>query len=179
MMFGNFGKHVLAGTLILATFLFLATTYPVSNPVVELGVTELIGINEAVSASQYSASVAVTLSGMGQMVKVCLVATEDDSGAVFTPAGDLMVFDADPAIATDDADITNAERLTVLAVMTFLGADWQSDANGAINCQAVTEVYHTPSLFVVWHSATGETQWNSAAGDDEQLEVNIWYRRDT
>lgn len=154
---------------------------PASN-LTELGVTELIGINEQVSASQYSASVSITLAGPGDIVKVCLMATEDDAGgggAVFTPAGDLILFDTDPAIATDDATITNAERLTIVSVMTFATANWQSDANGAVNCQKTNEVFHGSTLFATWHSATGETQWNSAAGDDEQLEFNLWFKRST
>ena len=150
--------------------------------ILELGITELIGANEQVTASQYSASVAVTLAGTGTIKKICLIATEDDAGGggvVFTPAGDLMLFKSDPAIASDDATITNAERLTIIAVMTFAAAaaDWQSDANGAINCQDTTEVYSDATLFATWHSASGEVMWNSLAADDEQLEFNVLYER--
>jgi len=150
-----------------------------TNAITEVSIIELIGINEVVTASQYSASVALTLAGTGTIKKVCLIATEDGSGVVFTPAGDLMVFNTDPAIASDDATITNAERLTLSSIMTFAAADWQSDANGASNCQDVTEVFADATLFASWHSATGQTQWNSAAGDDEQLEFKVIYRRDT
>ena len=152
---------------------------PATN-LTEMGITELIGINEQVSASQYGATVSVTLAGPGEIVKVCLVATEDDAGGggvVFTPAGDLILFDADPATSTDDATITNAERLTILAIMTFAATNFKSDANGAMNCQFTSEVFHVSTMFATWHSATGETQWNSAAGDDEQLEFNMWFTR--
>lgn len=145
----------------------------------ELGITELIGINEVVSADQWSASVAITFNGTGEIRKVCLFATEDGAGAVFTAAGNLTLFDADPAITSNDATITAAERITIHAMITFAAADWESDANGASNCQNVNEVYSNGTLFAAWHSAAAETQWNSAAGDDEQLEVNFWVRRDS
>jgi len=145
----------------------------------ELGITEIIGINEQVSATQYSASETIALAGTGEIVKVCLYATEDGTGAIFTPTGDLLIFKTDPAIASDDVTITAAERITIVAMMSFKAADWQSDTNGASNCQATVEVYSTATLFIAWYSATGETQWNSAAGDDEQLEINLWYRRDS
>ena len=150
------------------------------SDVAEMGITELIGINEQVTASQYGATVSITLEAPGEIIKVCLVATEDDAGGggvVFTPAGDLILFDADPAISADDATITNAERLTIVAIMTFAAAQYQSDANGAMNCQPTTEIFHTSLMFATWHSATGETQWNSAGADDEQLEFNMWYSR--
>jgi hypothetical protein len=63
--------------------------------------------------------------------------------------------------------------------MSFVASDWEADANGASNCQDVNEVFSNGTMFAAWHSAAGETQWNSAANDDEQLEVNFWYRRDT
>ena len=182
-------KKIIAVVTACALSLWLTMAYgqvglggdPASN-LTEMGITELIGINEQITASQYGATVSITLAGPGTIVKVCLIATEDDSGgggAVFTPAGDLILFDADPTLGVDDATITNAERLTIVSVMTFATANWQSDANGAVNCQKTIEIFHGSTLFATWHSATGETQWNSAAGDDEQLEFNLWYKRGT
>lgn len=145
----------------------------------ELGITELIGINEQVDASEYSASVASTLTGTGEIIKVCLIATEDGSGVVLTPAGSLIIFDADPATTAGDASITNAERLTILGQFAVATADYQSDANGASICFPLAEAYHDATLFAAFFLNAAETSFNSAAGDDEQLEFNVWFRRDT
>ena len=112
-------------------------------------------------------------------MKLCTYATEDDAGAVFSAAGTLTLFDADPAISAGDAAVTNAEHLTIVAQFTFAAADYISDANGATNCQATNEVFHgIGTLYATWFVTAGETAWNSGATDDEQLEFNLWYRRD-
>jgi len=146
------------------------------NAVQELGITELIGINEQVDAAEYSASVTTTLTGTGAITKVCLVATEDGSGAIQTPNGTLIIFDADPAIVAGDTAITAGERTTILAQLTFSSTDYQEDANGASNCQATEEIYHTSTLFATWFLAAGEPSFNDVAGDDEQFEMNVLYK---
>ncbi len=150
-----------------------------NNAVQELGITELIGINEQVDAAEYGASVTTTLAGTGAITKVCLVATEDGSGTVLKPNGTLILFDADPAIVAGDASITAGERVTILAQLTFSDTDYQEDANGASNCQATEEIYHTSAVFASWFLASGEASFNDAGADDEQLELNVWYRRDS
>ena len=151
-----------------------------NNPIIEQGILELIGINEQVAAEQYSASVTITLAATssGYIKKVCLFTSEDGSGVVFTPTGTLIIFDADPTITTADTSITMTERLTVVAQFDLATGGFQVDVNGGMSCQDTNEAFHsTGTLFATWFSATGETQWNSLAGDDEQLEFNFWYER--
>jgi len=149
------------------------------NPISELAITELIGINEQVDASEYGASVATTLSGTGEILNICLFTTEDGTGAVRTPSGTLLLFNADPATTAGDTDITAVERITVLAHFSLLSTDYQFDANGASNCQATTEVYNTGTLFAAFFLAAGEVSFNDVAGDDEQLELSVLFRRDS
>ena len=151
-----------------------------NNTIIEQGITKLIGINEQVAAEKYSASVTLTLAATssGFIKKICIFTSEDGIDVVFTPIGSLIIFDADPTVTSGDVSITMAERLTVVAQFDLATGGYQADVNGAMQCQDTNEAFHsTGSLFATWFSATGETQWNSGAGDDEQLEFNFWYER--
>ena len=153
-------------------------------PMREGGLTELVGINEQVDQSDYSGSVAVTLDATiprsGEILSVCLYSTEDGSGAVQTPAGRLLVLDADPAVSSGDTSITAAEWVTVLGHIKVLSGDWLTDANGGIAyVHDVPIPFHDlNTLYFVWFHEDA-TSLNSAAGDDEQLQMNCWYRQDS
>ena len=146
------------------------------------GLTELVGINEEVNTSDYGGSVGVALGGTysGEMLGFTFYATEDGSGAVHDSAGTLIIFDADPSISAGDTAMTAAERVTVIAQVDVLAADWQADANGAsayIYDQPVP--FHALStIYFVWFH-TDATDLNDGAGDDEQLQFDFWYRRDS
>lgn len=149
----------------------------------ELGVTELIGADEAVAQDEYSASVGVSLPAArvsGELLQFTLYTRETGSGAVQQPNGVLFILDADPAIAAGDAAMTAAERLTVIGQVEVETTDWKADASGA-SATIFTKpiVFHALStLYFVWlqERATG---FNDAGGDDEYLEFNAWYRRDS
>ena len=103
--------------------------------ITELGLTELIGINEAVAQNQYCASVAITLDTQpvsGELLSFALYSTESGTGAVLQPTGKLMLLDADPATATGDTALLAAEHVTVLGIVDVAAGDWVADANGAV-----------------------------------------------
>ena len=147
----------------------------------EGGLTELIGINEQVDQNEYCASVGVALGGAfsGEIGAVCLYSTEDGSGAVQQPEGWLYVFDANPEIANGATAMTAAARSTILGRVKVASADWEADANGATAYLLLTEPipFHTLSTLYFAFKLTSATSLNDAAGDDEQLEFNFWYRR--
>jgi hypothetical protein len=155
-------------------------------PILELGLTELIGINEQVDQNDYSGSVAVSIASpegapvSGEILSVCFYSTEDGSGAVQQPEGWLYILDADPAVSSGDTAITAAERVTVLGRVKLEAADWDVDANGgtAYICDTPIAFHDLTTLYLVF-KLTSATSINSAAGDDEQLEINGWYRRDS
>ena len=168
-------RNLFAGLILI----FLWPTFAWSQAsILEGGLTELIGINEQVNTNQYNASVGIDLAhpANGTIIKVCLYATEDGSGTTIEESGTLVLLDADPVTATADTTITAAERITVLATFILDGGDYQNDTNGSSNCQFTREVFHRVSTLYFLYFHEGSTQWNSAAGDDEQLEVNFWYR---
>jgi len=147
----------------------------------ELGLTELVGINEEVNTNDYGGSVGVEIGTQvsGEILSFAFYATEDGSGAVQDSAGKLIILDADPEVSVGDTALAAAEWPTVLGVVTVAAADWVTDANGG--CAFIYDQpipFHAVStLYVVWLH-TDATDLNDAAGDDEQLEFNAWYRQD-
>ena len=156
------------------------------SAILEAGLTELVGINEQVDQNDYGGSVGISLAApgsqpvSGEILSFAFYATEDGSGAVQDSAGYLILMDANPAVTAGDTALAAAEFVTILGVVTVEATDWHTDANGG-----VAYIHDTPvpfhdlnTIYAVWfHSdATG---LNDAAGDDEQLEFNFWYRRDS
>ena len=152
-----------------------------AHPIYEGGLTELVGINEKVDQNDYSGSVGVTLAEpcSGEILAIALYATEDGSGGVQDSAGTLFILDADPAVTSGDTALAAAEWVTVIGRVQVATGDWSVDANGG--CAYITDTvvpFHTLStLYFVWKQ-TDATGLNDAAGDDEQLEFNFWYRRE-
>ena len=87
------------------------------SPILEAGLTELVGINEEVNTNDYGASVEVDISTTqpvsGEILAFAFYATEDGSGAVQDSAGELFIFDADPAIAAGDTAIVQCSVTNV------------------------------------------------------------------
>lgn len=159
-----------------------------SNPlyqITELGLSNLIGADQQVDQNDYGASVALTLGDgvrpvSGEFLSFLFYTAETGSGAVQTPAGTLLLLDADPAVSAGDTSITAAERFTVVGQIRVLASDWISDANGGsafIHDQPLP--FHSlTALYAVWfHEDTAS--FNDAGGDDETLQFNAWYRRDS
>lgn len=148
----------------------------------EGGLTELVGINEEVSTDDYSASVGVALGGTysGEILSFTFYATEDGTGAIQDSAGILYIFDADPTISSGDTSMTAAERVTVIGQVDVEAGDWVTDANGgsaSIKDQPVP--FHAlATLYFAWFH-TDAQDLNDVAGDDEQLEMNFHFRRDS
>ena len=152
----------------------------------EVGITQLIGINEAVGVNQFSATADLDLTRTvgalspavpGEIQSLLLVSSETGTGAVQEPTGWVFFFDADPNTTTGDAAITAAERATIIGQVEILAADWDSDATGASAYKAIAIPFHAvDTLFVVFRNEGAAI--NDAAGDDELIQINVWYRRD-
>jgi hypothetical protein len=164
-----------------------AKPLPVSSspspvPICELGVVELVGVDEQVDNGELSKSVSVPLGGTysGELLNFAFYAAEDGTGAVQDSGGYLLILDADPAVAAGDTDLAAAEWPTVLGIVKVEASDWIVDANGGMAYITDTPVpFHALStLYFVWlHNDA--TSLNDAAGDEERLAFNAWYRRDS
>ena len=157
------------------------------SAILEAGLTALIGKDEQVDQNDYGASVAIDVSApgsqpaSGEILSFAFYSTEEGSGAVQTPDGYLILMDANPAVTAGDTAITAAEHVTILGIVTVESADFiVSDANGATAYIYDTPVpfHHLATLYAVWFHASA-TSYNDAAGDDERLRFNCWYRRDS
>ena len=148
----------------------------------EGGLTELIGINEEVNTDDYGGSVGVALVGTysGEILQFTFYGTEDDGGVAPTPEGTLFIFDVDPTISAGDTVMAAAERITAIGQINVLASDFKEDANGSSACiKDQPIVFHSlATLYFVWFH-TDATDINDAEGDDEQLEFNFHYRRDS
>lgn len=149
------------------------------------GLVALTGINAAVSQNQYTASVALNfgthLSRGGVIRMIRVLAKEAGSGAIIKTVGDILFFNADPAIVTADTAITAAEWSTVVGQATFAASAYGSgDANGAA-AQITTEIAVSPPLDAagrLWVAIfkTDAAAVNDAAGDDETIDIEVIYQ---
>lgn len=148
----------------------------------ETGITELIGVDEAVATDEYSGSVEVALgqTSGGFIDSILLVMRETGSGAIITETGVLYVFDSDPSISAGDAAMATAgaDHKLAIARLDVAATDWEEDANGATVYKKDLKIpFHAiSSLFFVYRQ-TGATEFNDAGADNEILEFNCWYRR--
>mgnify|MGYP001080208530 CR=1 FL=1 len=163
-------------------------THPFA-PIHKLGPVTLIGPDHQVDQNDYSPSVALDLVAAcdtrsaapisGEILHVTLISTEAGDGSVLVPAGVLYLFSADPAITAGDTAITAAERATVIAQIEVETTDWKADANGASATVYTKPVaFHPlPALYAAWFHEDA-TAYNDAAGNNEQLQLVAWLRRD-
>ena len=155
------------------------------EPIAELGLAELIGVDEQVDQYEYSGSIGAALVDVmsGEILSVALYSTEDGTGQIITEDGVLLVMDADPSVSAGDANLAAAEWPTILGKIVVDADDWfeeNASSAGAMVYKTCTPIpFHELSTlyFVYYHE--GATSWNDGAGDDEQLEMNAWYRRDS
>jgi hypothetical protein len=171
-----------AGTVNLGTGSNLVGKVQPFAAMLEGGLTELVGINEEVNTSDYSGSVGVALAATcsGEILSFGFFATEDGSGAVQDSAGKLIILDADPSVSSGDTALAAAEWVTVLGMVDVDAADWTTDANGGF-----AYIYDQPipfhslgTLYFVWFHEDA-TDLNDGAGDDEKLELKLWYSGDS
>jgi hypothetical protein len=153
------------------------------DAMIEGGLTELVGKDEEVNTDDYGASVGVSLAetSSGEILSFAFYASEEDSGAVQDSAGKLLIFDADPSVSAGDTALADvATWQTVIGKVSLVAGDWTTDANGGV--AYVTDVpvpFHSlATLYFAWFHEDA-TDLNDAAGDDEVLDFNFWYRRDS
>jgi hypothetical protein len=155
------------------------------DPIREIGVTELVGADEEVNTSDFGGSVEVDVSpgpqpASGEFLSFCFIATETGAGAVQDSAGKLLILDADPAVAVGDTALTAAEWATVIGYVDVDAGDWVTDAGGGVAFIQDQKIpFHSlSSVYFVWFHEDA-VDLNDAAGDDEILQVNAWYRRES
>ena len=146
------------------------------------GQVTLVGINNAVDQNKWSPSVAVPLdvgeTVFGAFIKaVRLITGESGDGSVIKSVGDVVFFNADPAIASNDAAITAAEWLTVVGHATFAAANYTTgDALGAV-AQANVEIPLSGGSLWAALFKTDAAAVNDAADNNEFLYLEVMYTK--
>ena len=155
-------------------------------PIYETGITALIGKDDtAVTAQDYSATADITLTAAGitgEILSFLLVSSETSGGAILEPAGWVYIFDADPNTTSGDTSLAaaGAEHKTIVGMIRIDTDEWDADAaGGAVYKQVAIPFHALTTLYVVFRPDAGSTEINSAAGDDEMFDFNMWYRRDS
>lgn len=151
---------------------------------VEAGLTELIDADDAAMAQNtWGKSVAITVGATacaGYIDALVLVAS---GGAVIESTGQVVFFDADPAIAAADTNITVAEAKSIIGFWDVASGDWFKEGGGTAAAAVAHEMlanpipfHHVTTLYAAFYN-TGATTINDGAGDDEELHLNFWYRK--
>lgn len=154
------------------------------QPIKELGVTELIGVDEKVDQNDYSGSVSVDLPGKnpvsGEILSILMISTEDGTGAVQAIDGELFILDADPAVVSGDTALAAAEWPTVLGSVAITNTDFVGDTAGKVNYITNVQIpFHSLTALYFVLLLTSATAVNSDAADNEQIEFNAWYRQES
>lgn len=149
----------------------------------EFGVTELIGKDEQVAQNQFGAHVEISIGASGKNVsgEILNVVIISSGGDKIGEAGRLYFFDADPTITAGAGDMTLAEAKLLIGQIEIAASDWKN-AGGTPTVKTVFKevaigFHAVPSIFAAYFHA-GATQINSAGGDDEVFDFNVWYRTD-
>jgi len=151
----------------------------------ETGILELIGVNEQVDQNEFGAAVSYDIPGLkagsGYLLAFTFISSEEGTGAILTPGGQLLVFDADPghSAGDDGSGISAAEWQALICVIDVAAGEWTAEDNAAfVNVRDFEPIrfHEVDTLYFVWRhkDATG---FNDAAGDDETLKVNCWLQR--
>ena len=154
-------------------------------PIKEFGLQAMVTKDQQIDDGDVSQTVDITLqqgseteAASGVILSWMFVTAETGSGAVLTPAGRLFIFNADPNTTSGDTDFAaaGAEHKTLVGVIKVAASDWVSDASGGVAFIYDQPVYfhQLATLYLVWEHADA-TAINSAAGDDETLDLNAWW----
>ena len=156
---------------IAAAGLFLMLVFPPGGfaGVTEVAILNLItGADTNITTTNFAPQVAfVTQLDGGIILKVCVVFTD---GALAPQDGSVYLFDADPTIGANDATLTVAEALTVVARYDFTTENFQTQfTTASVACQDVESAFHTLT-HAAWHNSDSNTL------TDEAIDLHLWFK---
>ncbi|KKL76355.1 hypothetical protein LCGC14_2045750 [marine sediment metagenome] len=123
-----------------------------------------------IATTNLGASKAYSIPGTGRIVQVCIIIS------LGTPFGEdlsVLFFDANPSITIEDASLTLAASQNLVNIISLSSGDFRDNfATTKTNCQATDEHYVAITHIAV--ASEGATTY-----DDEDIEIRLWYRRDS
>ncbi len=156
--------------------------------ILEIGSIEIIDEDDAEVEflGEYSATADLSLSGTksGEILSFMLTSSvvSGGSGEVQTGKGVVMFFDADPNTTSGDTALAanGAEHKTIIGQVQIEADEWDEDASGATLFKQVAIPFHAlGTIFCVYRNTDTTAVWNSAGADNEELHINVWFRRDS
>jgi len=152
---------------------------------IEAGVEILVPPGASVATDMFSATAdfdvtrtagALTPAVPGQIEGVLLIGY---AGLGLAPdqEGWIFFFDEDPNTTAGDAWLTAAIRRTVLGMVRFYPADWDTTGGNSSAYKEVAIAFHAvDTIYAVFRNLGAGI--NDLVKDTEVLAINIWYRRD-
>lgn len=147
------------------------------------GSVEIVGKDDAaMTQDELSDDLGVALGGTysGEVVQACLTQSEENTGAILADiALRLFVFSADPSVSVGDTLIATASHAFLIDEVAFANASFWIDAGAATYCMPMNTLFHAVATLWFVIATEGATAINSAANDDEVVDLTFWYRRDS
>ena len=140
----------------------------------------ITGINEQVDQNEFGASRLLNIVGRqhdGKITMITLIATEDGTGAILGNAITLYFFRSDPVIGVGDADLSIADANACIGKIEVYEGDWETFASSGIATITPNFPYTSDGSGSIYCACVNRsaTSYNSAAGDDEQLEFSVTF----
>ncbi len=154
--------------------------------ILETGLTELIGEDstEVSAGGDYSNTADFTLGATmsGEILSFMLASHENGDGVIQTGKGVVFFFDADPNVVAGDTDLAaiGAEHATIIGMIQVEADEWNADDNGAALFRTVAIPFHALStIYCVYRNTDTSAVWNDTTPNNEVLDINVWFRRDS
>jgi hypothetical protein len=146
----------------------------------------LVGADQQIDQNDYSDSVEIDLTPAGrrpvsgEIGNVILVSRKTGSGSVMVPDCTIFFFDEDPDIDAGDTAATAAAMQKAIGYVEFENTHWKGDVSGKIAFKEPAQAIMFSNVSSLWAVLLNEdaTAINSAAGDDEILELRLHYTVD-
>ncbi|KKK97919.1 hypothetical protein LCGC14_2647950, partial [marine sediment metagenome] len=123
-----------------------------------------------IATTNLGASKAITITGSGTITKICVIVS---LGTPFAEDMSIIFFDTNPSITIEDASLTLVQAQNVESIISLSGSDFRDNfATVKVNCQDTRERFD--SITHVVFASEGATTY-----DDEDIEMRLWYRRDS
>jgi len=154
-------------------------------PMAEIGLTELVGTDEEINTGDFTGTVQKDLGGTysGELKSFSFYTTDETSASEGAPqdsAGELLIFDASPTIGSGAVDMAACAWQAVVGKVVVAASDWITDASSgtAFIFDQPVPFHAVSSLYFSWNHTDG-TDLNDNALDEEVLEFNAWYKRES
>lgn len=159
------------------------------EPIHATSLATLLGKNDQVGQNEYAKPVDLDLAAAaglpsgavlsGEALRMVLVSRAGAGVDIIKPAGTVYLLTTKPTVATGDQEFEDGTAWGgAWAAVAVATTDWKGDTSGAMATILETAVpFHALSkLYALWLHGD-ESITNAEAGNDETIELKVWFRR--